>query len=644
MPSRNLVPILIGTVALFAPFTTPAQVLANPLFDDSTLQVINLTMDPVEWASLQEHYLEKIWFQADFSWNGMTVKNIAVRSHGSGSRSPVKPNLDLDFHRFYPNRRFLGLPAILIKANNEDPSNLKEWISMKLFRRMGVPAPREAPAQVFLNGQVLGLYFIVEDEDETFVQRNFGESSGYLYEFKDTEMYGFQNLGTDPSLYAPMLNLQTDQSSGDTQNFMNLVQVINRPSSATFTDDQFITALSAYLNPRRFLTYAAIESALDDRDGMCGGLDGMNNFDLYQFRNQKLYEIIPWDKDYTFGIPETDILHGITNGYNINLLAQRLAGIPEYKDFYFQALATATSTLGGADGWADREITREYNLIHSAAVNDPNKQCMAPPPVTGLTPCGAEEFEKTVQWLHHFLAARYQTVFSGLAAVGYVSKPSGPSISDGGVVVWGGARALSPNAVAVASGSNFGNKAAASALPLPRVLGKTFVAVEGVRAPLFAVSPDKVQFYVPGDVALGEASVVISQDGAVNPPVIMPVAATTPAIAAVVHANGLAVSQSDPLVPGEILVIYAVGMGAVTLNLPIDAAAPYDPPAVTAVTPQVSLGGIPASVIFAGLTPGYLGLYQVNVIVPADLPPNATSLPCVLTQNGQTSTWEYATY
>jgi uncharacterized protein (TIGR03437 family) len=639
MPSTGAVGAAVAA-ALLLPGSAFPQVLANALLDDSTVQVINLTMDPIDWAALQQHYLEDTYYQGSVAWNGITVSNIGIRSRGSGSRSPIKPNLDLNFTKYDKTQTFLGLPFLVMKANNQDPSDLREWTSMKLFRRMGLPAPREAPAQVFLNGQLLGFYFIVEHEDETFLQRNFGENTGYLYKFVQNGAYDFQNLGTDPSLYAALLELKSNQSSGNPQNFMNLVQVINQPSSPAFTDDQFISALSAYLNPRLFLTHIAIENALQESDGICGGVVGMNNFYLYQFHGQTLYQLIPWDKDLTFSDPSTDILFGMSNGINMNLLAQRLVGIPEYRNFYFGALATAMTTLGGAGGWADGEISREYAVIHSVAISDPNKQC----PAIGLVPCGAQDFEADVKWLHGFLAARYRTVFAGLSSAGYVAAPSRPSVSDGGIMVWGGTRALSPGAVAVISGTGFGPEAQASAVPLPRTLGNTFAAVEGVRAPLFGVAPEAIQILVPGDMAAGSASVVISLDGSLSGPAVTQVLPATPAIFAVVHADGSAVSQRSPPLAGEELVIYTVGLGAVTSNLPIDAAAPLDPLAVTAAIPQVFLGSLPMPVVFSGLTPGYLGLYQVNVMAPASLPPDAGTLPCGLTQGGQTTVWQYPRY
>ena len=178
--------------------------------------MINLTMNLNDWATLQQNYLLDAYYHATFTWNGIS-EDIGIRSHGGSSRSPIKPNLDLNFAHYEKNQTFLGLPFVIIKANNEDPSNLHEWISMKLFRKMGLPAPREAPAQVFLNGQLLGFYYIVEHEDETFLQRDFGESGGYLYEWEYANNYEFENLGTDPSLYAQFLDLKTDQATPDLQ-------------------------------------------------------------------------------------------------------------------------------------------------------------------------------------------------------------------------------------------------------------------------------------------------------------------------------------------------------------------------------------------------------------------------------------------
>ena len=122
---RDLMALATFVVATSA--LSQAQTQANPFLDDSTVQVINLTVDPNDWATLQRDYLLNTYYRATFVWNGIT-ENIGIRSHGGGSRSPVKPNLDFNFAKYVKTQSFLGLPFVIVKANNEDPSNLHEWI------------------------------------------------------------------------------------------------------------------------------------------------------------------------------------------------------------------------------------------------------------------------------------------------------------------------------------------------------------------------------------------------------------------------------------------------------------------------------------------------------------------------------------
>ena len=627
---------LLAGVVVATCATAFAQVQANPFLDDTTVQAINLTMDPNDWATLQQNYLLDTYYHATFTWNGIS-ENIGIRSHGGGSRSPIKPNLDLNFAHYTKTQTFLGLPFVLLKANNEDPSNMCEWLSMKLYRKMGIPAPREAPAQVFVNGQLLGFYYIVEHLDETFLQRDFGESGGYLYEWQSANDYDFENLGTDPTLYSQFLDLKTSQAAPDLQTFDNLVQVINQPASATFTDDAFIAALSQYLDPKQFLTYGATEQVLAGTDSLIGGQQGMNNFDLYQFQGTTVYYFIPWDKDSTVYDWTRDIMYGISNGPTINLLAQRLFAIPQYQQVYLNAAVNAANLMGGTGGWADSEITREYGVIQAAALDDPNKQCMNE---GVLYPCGNQDFENGVLRIHTFLASRSSLVLSEAASDGLVASTGGPQIA--GVSALGGVQALSPGALATVTGTNLAPAAQAAGVPLPRVLGNAFVSVEGVRAPLLSTAAGSMEFEVPGDIPVGDASIVVSSNGDLSGTVDMAVEASTPAIWAAVHGDGSAVSAADPAVAGEAISLYATGLGAVNANLPLGAAGPADPVIATAALPQILLGGVPLTVTFSGLAPGYVGLYQVNASVPSAPPQGGFTGPLTLVDNGQAASWQPA--
>jgi len=129
---------------------------------------------------------------------------------------------------------------------------------------------------------------------------------------------------------------------------------------------------------------------------------------------------------------------------------------------------------------------------------------------------------------------------------------------------------------------------------------------------------------------------VVSVAGEMSNTFPLTIVPAMPVILAVVGADGSVVSESDPAVPGEMLILYMTGLGAVDADLAFGALSPITPLALTAVTPQVSLGDGAATVLFSGLTPGYLGLYQVTIQLPATLP--ATGLANLTVQAGSMAT------
>ena len=103
-----------------------------------------------------------------------------------------------------------------------------------------------------------------------------------------------------------------------------------------------------------------------------------------------------------------------------------------------------------------------------------------------------------------------------------------------------------------------------------------------------------------------------------------------------------AAAQSDgtpvvikPAKAGDVIVIFANGLGPVNNQPASGAVSPADPLAPVQQNPTVTIGGQPAQVLFAGLAPGFVGAYQVNVRVPSGLP--AGLAPLVISAGGQTA-------
>ncbi len=200
---------------------------------------------------------------------------------------------------------------------------------------------------------------------------------------------------------------------------------------------------------------------------------------------------------------------------------------------------------------------------------------------------------------------------------------------------------LAPGGVAAIYGQNLAlSTEMASAMPLPKLLGKTRVWIGGVEAPLFFVSAGQVNVQIPAelDVSL-EHSIFVEVDGRYSRPKSIRLTKVNPGVAA--YSDGRVIAQhgdyslvgaASPARPDEWIALYLVGMGATAPAVPSGEAAPMTALSHVAVQPTVTIGGAPAEIAFAGLTPGAVGLYQINCKVPASAPDG--DLAIEISQNG----------
>jgi uncharacterized protein (TIGR03437 family) len=176
----------------------------------------------------------------------------------------------------------------------------------------------------------------------------------------------------------------------------------------------------------------------------------------------------------------------------------------------------------------------------------------------------------------------------------------------------------------------------ATAFPLPFSLSGTSVALNGTPMAMTYASPTQINAVLPPD-ALGAATLrVTTASGSGDTPVN--ITDTAPAIfpSAITHANGALVSASAPVIPGETLEIYMTGLGRVDGTLATGQPAPASPLLHVLAPVVVQIGDtmqLPPD--FAGLTPGLAGVYQVNVVVPQNLP--ARTYPLRVTVQGNPS-------
>ncbi len=171
----------------------------------------------------------------------------------------------------------------------------------------------------------------------------------------------------------------------------------------------------------------------------------------------------------------------------------------------------------------------------------------------------------------------------------------------------------------------------AESLPLPTRLGGVEVLIDGRSAALFFVGPGQVNLQMPFD-AQGEVALTVLNNGSASAAVRVELVSAAPAIftmdqsgegqaAALIAGTGLlAGAQGRPVKRGEALEIFMTGLGAVSDPPAPGTPASSAPLSYALATPRVWLGGVEQAVLFAGLTPGLVGVDQVNVLIGADAP------------------------
>ena len=223
------------------------------------------------------------------------------------------------------------------------------------------------------------------------------------------------------------------------------------------------------------------------------------------------------------------------------------------------------------------------------------------------------------------------------------------------------AGALAPGSIATVFGSNlssgFSGTLVATQLPLPFDLKGTSIRLNGISAPLYSVSKinanEQINFQIPWELAgLSVASMTVTAGGTTSDPVQVNLSPAAPGIfslnsqgtgqGAILISNTATYAAPTGSVPGgsarpasrgDFITIYCSGLGAVSNPPASGAAAGSSPTSMTIATTTVNIGGVQVTPSFSGLSPGFVGLYQVDLPVPANAP-TGNAVPVTLSVGG----------
>jgi uncharacterized protein (TIGR03437 family) len=183
-------------------------------------------------------------------------------------------------------------------------------------------------------------------------------------------------------------------------------------------------------------------------------------------------------------------------------------------------------------------------------------------------------------------------------------------------------------------------------VPLPTELAGVTVTIDGVLAPLFFVAEDQINLQAPFAVSGETVAIVVNNNGNLSNEVQVPVANSSPGIfsrdqngiglGTITHADFSLVTPQDPALPGETVIIFLTGLGAVNPPIADGAQGPSAEPfsRVTDPNVQVQFAREAGTIVYAGASPCCVGLYQINVTIPETVVVGNAVAVAVITTNG----------
>lgn len=348
-----------------------SQVAGEQLFDNSKIHEIRftsnfesfndtLTKNYVFSFGMGQMQIRKIpYAPAAISIDGTVLNDsVGVRHKGFNSWwSAVKKPIKVDLNE-YKDQLYDGITKFNLHNGAGDPSFIRENISYSILRSLGVKAPRTAFAKVFVDDAYMGLYRIVEQIDNKFLDVNFGNHDGNLYAQQSKGSSGFDLSWIDDKQenYYAFLELENHEKVNDWSLLMHFLDVLNNADDASFKNE-----ILTVFDVDDFLQVLAFDIAINNLD--CYGNTGRNYY-LTEV-NGKIHWL-PWDYNLSWreGASPIDI-----TPEDYPVLINRILKVPEFYNSFLNKYCALISHLSSTsfNTLVDNEAAKIRLLIE----NDP---------------------------------------------------------------------------------------------------------------------------------------------------------------------------------------------------------------------------------------------------------------------------------
>ncbi|MGO1580168.1 MAG: CotH kinase family protein [Peptoniphilaceae bacterium] len=312
---------------------------------------IEIISDEKDWQEMLENAINEQYIMVDVIVNGTKFQNVGIRSKGNSSLTQVvnsesdRYSFKLKFDEYIKGQTCFGLESFVVNNMMTDTTYMKEYVSYELMEEIGVDAPKFGYTDIKVNGEDWGLYLAVESYNKSYEQRVFSDTSGMLYNVKNTEkvkqkgenqtinkqddLRGDQaeNIPPKPknninitndvvdNRFRPQMNIGKDEESssggsleytdnniesypsifenvvgeGTKSDFQNVIEAIDALSKGK--------ELETYYDIDQILRYLAAHTLVVNLDSYSSSM--AQNYYIYE--NEGKLTILPWDYNQAWG-------------------------------------------------------------------------------------------------------------------------------------------------------------------------------------------------------------------------------------------------------------------------------------------------------------------------------------------------------
>jgi len=351
----------------------------HPLFDGDAVHEIHLTFHQTSWYDslvyYYEHFDERPYLAAEFEWEAIHFDSIGVRFKGFSSYSYPgdKKSFKLDFDLYDDGQDIYGLDKLNLNNGFMDPSFVREKSCYELCEAAGLPTGRTNFAALYINETYWGLYTIVEQFDQEYIESRFGGSEGGNL-WKGDEHGTLEYLGPNQESYYSEYELKTNEEENDWSALIELVDKLNNTPLADLSD-----SLHNLMDVNSALALLAVDNLtvnLDSYTGRCC------NYYCYHRDLDSRFVFANWDVNESWGIfnmgmsvaqlKHLDPFWTIIRPGENRPLAERLWQVDAYEAIYLGHMKKLMAVAAQPD-WLLTRMDDLRNLIRPYVLADTKK-------------------------------------------------------------------------------------------------------------------------------------------------------------------------------------------------------------------------------------------------------------------------------